>query len=156
MLFRSVDLRDSVLARIAGAELGPKKYKYSDLGYYLHQRWLERYYGAPLDDVLETNWYAPMGIHLQYNPLQKALSSGDASAAILHLAPTENDQTFRRQLLRGTVHDQGAALLGGVAGHAGLFGSAQDVGRMMQFFLQGGRWNGYQYLEPSTIKAFSS
>jgi beta-glucosidase-like glycosyl hydrolase/CubicO group peptidase (beta-lactamase class C family) len=155
-VFSRRDIRDSVIATIAAANLGPKKYKYSDLGYYLHQRWLERYHGAPMDEVLETNWYAPMGIHLQYNPLQKAVYSGDGSAAILHLAPTENDQTFRRQLLRGTVHDQGAALLGGVAGHAGLFGSAQDVAAMMQFFLQGGRWNGYQYLEPQTIQAFSS
>jgi len=155
-VFSRRDLRDSILARIATTQLGPKKYKYSDLGYYLHQRWLERYHGAPLDEVLETNWYAPMGIHLQYNPLQKVVPQGDGGSAILHLAPTENDQIFRRQLIRGTVHDQGAALLGGVAGHAGLFGSAQDVAAMMQFFLQGGRWNGYQYLEPATIQAFSS
>ena len=155
-VFSRRDLRDSILARIATTQLGPKKYKYSDLGYYLHQRWLERYHGAPLDEVLETNWYAPMGIHLQYNPLQKVVSQGGGGSAILHLAPTENDQIFRRQLIRGTVHDQGAALLGGVAGHAGLFGSARDVAAMMQFFLQGGRWNGYQYLEPATIQAFSS
>jgi CubicO group peptidase (beta-lactamase class C family) len=93
-----------------------------------------------------------MGLSLAYNPLQKAQSE----AEILHIAPTENDQIFRRQQLRGTVHDQGAALLGGVAGHAGLFGSAHDVASMMQLFLQGGRWNGYQYLEPETINAFSA
>jgi len=151
-VFSRGDLRDSVLARIATAELGPKKYKYSDLGYYLHQRWLERHYGAALDEVLESQWYGPMGLTLAYNPLQKASSDAD----ILHIAPTENDQIFRRQQLRGTVHDQGAALLGGVAGHAGLFGTAQDVASMMQLFLQGGRWNGYQFVEPETIKAFSA
>ncbi len=151
-VFSRADLRDSVLTRIGTTALGPKKYKYSDLGYYLHQRWLERHYGAALDEVLESHWYGPMGLSLAYNPLQKAQSE----AEILHIAPTENDQIFRRQQLRGTVHDQGAALLGGVAGHAGLFGSAHDVASMMQLFLQGGRWNGYQYLEPETINAFSA
>lgn len=151
-VFSRADLRDSVLARIGTTALGPKKYKYSDLGYYMHQRWLERHYGAALDEVLESHWYGPMGLSLAYNPLQKAQSE----AEILHIAPTENDQIFRRQQLRGTVHDQGAALLGGVAGHAGLFGSAHDVASMMQLFLQGGRWNGYQYLEPETINAFSA
>jgi len=155
-IFSRADLRDSVLARIAAAPLGPKKYKYSDLGYYMHQRWLERYYGAPMDEVLESQWYAPMGLSLHYNPLQKAADHRGGGSEILHIAPTENDQTFRRQLIRGTVHDQGAALLGGVAGHAGLFGSAQDVASMMQLYLQGGRWNGYQYLEPETIQAFTA
>ncbi len=155
-IFSRADLRDSVLARIAAAPLGPKKYKYSDLGYYMHQRWLERHYGAPMDEVLESQWYAPMGLSLHYNPLQKAADHRGGGSEILHIAPTENDQTFRRQLIRGTVHDQGAALLGGVAGHAGLFGSAQDVASMMQLYLQGGRWNGYQYLEPETIQAFSA
>lgn len=156
-VYSRADLRDSVLARIAEADLGVKKYKYSDLGYYMHQRWLERYYGAAMDEVLESQWYGPMGLDLEYNPLQKAMNKGQAGGMeIIHIAPTENDQMFRRQLIRGTVHDQGAALLGGVAGHAGLFGSAKDVGSMMQFFLQGGRWNGYQYLEPETIKAFTA
>jgi len=156
-VFSRADLRDSVLERIAQAPLGPKKYKYSDLGYYMHQRWLERHYGAPMDEVLEMQWYQPMGLHMEYNPLLKAVARGKTEGVeILHIAPTENDQTFRRHQIRGMVHDQGAALLGGVAGHAGLFASAQDVGAMMQMFLQGGRWNGYQYLEPETINAFSA
>ena len=153
-IFSRRDLRDSVIERIGQLPLGAKKYKYSDLGYYLHQQWLERYYGGPMDQVLEKEWYIPMGLSLEYNPLSKASDNRDA--VLRHIAPTENDQIFRRQQIRGTVHDQGAALLGGVAGHAGLFGCAEDVAKMMQMFLQGGRWNGYQYLEPATIKAFSA
>lgn len=155
-VFSRADLHDSVLARISNASLGPKKYAYSDLGYYMHQRWLERNFGVRMDRILESQWYGPLGLNLEYNPRQKAVAKGEGGEGLVHIAPTENDQTFRRQLLRGTVHDQGAALLGGVAGHAGLFGSAQDVGAMMQLFLQGGRWNGYQYLEPETIEAFTS
>ena len=63
---------------------------------------------------------------------------------------------FRNQILRGFVHDQGAAFMGGVAGHAGLFGNAEDVAAMMQMLLNGGVWNGKRYLKKTTIDQFTS
>jgi CubicO group peptidase (beta-lactamase class C family) len=72
------------------------------------------------------------------------------------IVPTEFDQSFRKQLLVGDVHDQGAAMLGGVAGHAGLFGNAYDVAVMMQMFMNGGHYGGRNFIEEETIREFTS
>ena len=71
------------------------------------------------------------------------------------LVPTENDVAFRGQLLQGSVHDQAAALLGGVAGHAGLFGTANDLAKMLQMYLNRGSYGGLQYLHPETVDFFT-
>jgi beta-N-acetylhexosaminidase len=72
------------------------------------------------------------------------------------IVPSTKELGFRRQELRGWVHDPGAALMGGVAGHAGLFGSGRDVAALMQMLLQGGVWEGKSYLNPETICMFTS
>jgi CubicO group peptidase (beta-lactamase class C family) len=72
------------------------------------------------------------------------------------IVPTENDKTFRKQLLHGDVHDQGAAMLGGVSGHAGLFGNANDMAIILQMLLNGGHYGGISYIEKSTIDEFTS
>ena len=88
-----------------------------------------------------------MELEMTYSPLENGYLKSD-------IAPTEYDSTFRKIQIHGTVHDQGAALLGGVAGHAGLFANASSVGKMMQMFLNGGSYNGYEYLNPKTIDLF--
>src|SRR5690606_20874367 len=70
------------------------------------------------------------------------------------IAPTENDKTFRRRVVQGYVHDQGAAMMGGVGGHAGLFGTANDVAIIMQMMLQQGNYGGVNLLEGETIGEF--
>jgi len=75
---------------------------------------------------------------------------------ITNIAPAEDEKTFRGQELRGYVHDQGAALLGGVGGHAGLFGTADDVAKMMQMYLQKGYYGGTWYLQPQAIQLFNT
>jgi len=71
------------------------------------------------------------------------------------IAPTENDKLFRKSLLIGTVHDQGAAMAGGVAGHAGLFSDANDLAKLGQMLLQGGTYGGYQFYKPETVRMFT-
>lgn len=74
----------------------------------------------------------------------------------MQIAPTENDEKFRKQIIQGYVHDPGAALLGGVAGHAGLFGNALDVAKVMQLYLNKGELNGVRILDSNVVKEFTS
>jgi CubicO group peptidase (beta-lactamase class C family) len=138
-------MHDTLIARISRAPLGAKTYRYSDLGFYLFQRYLERRDGRSIERQLEDDWYAPIGASLAFNPSRD-----------WNIAPTENDLIFRRQQLSGNVHDQGAALLGGVAGHAGLFGTAEGVARMMQLFLNEGHANGLRFSDRAAIQKFTA
>ena len=72
------------------------------------------------------------------------------------LIPTENDTLFRHQLVHGDVHDQGAALMGGVSGHAGLFSSAQDLAVIMQMYLNKGVYGGDTLIDPDVIEYYTS
>jgi beta-glucosidase-like glycosyl hydrolase/CubicO group peptidase (beta-lactamase class C family) len=123
-------------------------YIYSDLGMYLLQRIIERSVNQPIDSFLAQNFYEPLGIYtLTYHPLNKF--SRD------RIAPSENDVTFRKRLIQGYVHDPGAAMFGGVAGHAGLFGTANDLAIIMQMMLQKGNYGGINLLEDKTIQKFT-
>jgi len=103
----------------------------------------------PLEEYVQKNFYDPLGLKtISYLPRKKF--------PLVMIAPTENDTIFRKQLIRGDVHDQGAAMLGGVSGHAGLFGTAQDVAAIMQMLLNGGVFDGVQVLQEKTIKKFTS
>ncbi|UCS94221.1 serine hydrolase [Echinicola marina] len=129
---------------------GKKKYdyKYSDLGMYLLQRLVEGMIHQPMNEFLEQNFYQPLGLNtLTYLPLEKFDTD--------RIAPTENDRLFRKQLVRGYVHDPGAAMMGGVAGHAGLFGTAHDLAVMMQMLLQGGEYGKVNLLDANTVKVFT-
>lgn len=124
------------------------EYTYSDIGMYLMQRVVERLLNQPLNDFLEHNFYEPLGLHsLTYLP-QRKLNYGN-------IAPTEDDRAFRKTVVRGFVHDQGAAMYGGVAGHAGLFGTANDLAVMMQMMLQGGKYGDVYLLNDKTIQQFT-
>ncbi len=124
------------------------EYQYSDLGFYLFKLMIEQIENQPFEQFVYDNFYKPLGIkRLTFNPRNKfPLNS---------LVPTENDTVFRKQQLLGDVHDQGAAMLGGVSGHAGLFGNAYDVAVMMQMFLNGGTYNGQRVLKSSIIDVFN-
>ena len=123
-------------------------YRYSDLGFYLLHKLVERRSGMSLDHFVETVFYRPMGLtRLAYNP--RTLYGKR------HLVPTELDTVFRNQLIHGHVHDPGAAMLGGVAGHAGLFANAFDLAAVMQMLLNGGTYNGHRLLHDSTVAFFT-
>ena len=96
---------------------------------------------------MKTTFYTPLQVGLTYLPLQYY--------PLQQIAPTENDTKYRKQLIRGYVHDQGTALLGGVGGHAGLFGNATDVAKVMQLLLDNGKYNGEQLLDSAIVKEFT-
>lgn len=124
-----------------------KEYKYSDVGYYFMKEIVERITEEPIEMYLQTNFYQPMGMaHTTYNPRDKF--------PLAQIIPTEDDHSFRNQLIWGDVHDPGAAMLGGVGGHAGLFSTANDLAKLMQMYLNGGSYGGRQYLKKSVIDEF--
>jgi len=127
---------------------GRQEYIYSDVGFYLLKHMAETLLNQPIDEFLAQNFYSPLGLQtLCYRPLRFF----DTSA----IAPTEKDDHFRHQTVRGTVHDPGAALIGGVGGHAGLFSNALDLATLMQMNLQNGFYGGSQYLFPQTVPYFT-
>lgn len=123
-------------------------YKYSDLGFYLLKQAIENLTNKPLDKFVEETFYRSLGMqHTMYNPLGRVKKQ--------KIVPTENDTYFRHQLIHGYVHDPGAAMLGGVAGHAGLFSNANDMAIFMQMLLNKGVYGGIRYLRASTVNQFT-
>ncbi|MEZ4927868.1 MAG: glycoside hydrolase family 3 N-terminal domain-containing protein [Saprospiraceae bacterium] len=141
---------DSVWQQIFYSPLRESKdYKYSDLDLYLSARAVENISGHPVDEYADQYYYKPLGLSTTgFNPWKRGLS--------LRCAPTEADNYFRHQELQGYVHDMGAAMLGGVAGHAGLFSSANDLAKIFQMLLNGGSYGTIQYLQPQTVKRFTT
>jgi len=141
-------MRDTILKRILDSDLLPKKeYRYSDLGYYLFMLIIERMEGQPINELIHQKLFKPMGANtMVYRPLNVY--------PVNLIVPTENDEVFRRSLIRGYVHDQGAALLGGVAGHAGLFSTANDLAKLMQMYMQKGEYAGQRYFDSVTVNEF--
>jgi len=148
-LYLKADYKNEIINQIKESKLGPRKYVYSDLNFILLQQIIESKYQQPLDELLQKYFLQPMGLNnLTYNPLTKM--------DVDNITPTEIDNYYRHTKIQGYVHDMGAAMLGGVAGHAGLFGNAYDVAKMMQFFLDGGVYNGKRLLSQATINAFNT
>ncbi len=124
------------------------KYVYSDLPLVITPEIVKNISGIDFREFIESNFYRPLGAsELTYLPLQKF--SRD------RIVPTENDQYYRFQLLQGTVHDESAAVLGGISGNAGLFASANDLAKLMEMYLQMGSYGGKQYVSEATIKEFT-
>ena len=154
-LFSHKSMRDSMWHWIVTSKMVEKKdrtpyeYRYSDLGLYIMQRLVERKLNQPLEDFVAQNFYQPMGAATTgFRPLERFAEDC--------IAPTENDMIFRKSLLVGYVHDPGAAMHGGVAGHAGLFSSANDLLKMGQMWLQKGYYGGSQYFKPETIGLYTA
>ncbi len=127
----------------------PADYVYSDLSFYFLKEIVEEITQQKIDDYLQTNFYTPMGLrNLGFNPRERI--------ALDRIPPTEIDEIFRKQLVWGDVHDQGAAMTGGVAGHAGLFSNATELAVIGQMLLNGGSYLGIPFLKSSTINYFNT
>lgn len=127
----------------------PVKYLYSDNDFIFMGDIVEALSGMRINEYVDQTFYKPMGLHsIGFNPRNRF----DTSL----IAPTELDTYFRYQHLRGDVHDEGAAMYGGVAGHAGLFSNAEDIAAVFQMFLDGGMFKGKEYIRPETIKLFTA
>lgn len=124
-------------------------YVYSDLSYYLYPEIVEERTGIPFESFLKNTFYRPLGaFSLTYNAYQYFPKE--------KIIPTEQDTFFRMQLLHGTVHDEGAAMLNGISGHAGLFGSAVDLAKLFQMYLNGGSYGDKTFLQPATLEKFTT
>ncbi|MCE7067400.1 glycoside hydrolase family 3 N-terminal domain-containing protein [Dyadobacter sp. CY326] len=154
-LFAKGAMRDSVWKWVIESPMNNRKdragsygYLYSDLGFLTLQKIIERVTGQPLDIFVAANIYEPLGLaYLGFNPLRRFSEK--------QIAPTEQDYRFRNQLIQGTAHDQMAAIVGGVAGHAGLFGTARDLAVLFQMNLWKGSYAGRRYYENATVPMFS-
>ncbi len=154
-LFASSAIRDSVWGWISKSKMQdkptrtPYDYRYSDLGFIIFQRMTEQILNLPLDDFLHQNFYEPLGAYTTgFNPLDRFPKD--------RIAPTEEDKLYRRSTVVGTVHDERAAMMGGVAGHAGLFSTANDLAKLGQMLLQEGHYGGHTYFKPGTIRLFTA
>lgn len=148
-LYLAKGYTDTIYKQLADSKLENKgKYLYSDIGYYFSKKIIEQQTGMPLNAYVDVTFYKPLNTGLTYLPLQVY--------PVSQIAPTENDTKFRKQLLQGYVHDQGAAMLGGVGGHAGLFGSATDVAIVMQMLLNNGTYGGQRFLSEGVIRQYTS
>jgi beta-N-acetylhexosaminidase len=144
------DWNDTMLQRIVTSKLGPApKYVYSDNDFILLGKIVETVSGMPLDQYTQKTFYNPLGMATTtFKPWQRF--------GMERVVPTEEEKHFRKQLLRGYVHDEGAAMFGGVSGHAGLFSNAYDLSLLYQMLLNGGMLNGERFLKPETVGQFTA
>jgi CubicO group peptidase (beta-lactamase class C family) len=144
------DWLDTIKKRIIISKLGPaNKYVYSDNDFIFLGKVVEQITGMPLDEYVRQTFYLPLGMtSTTFKPLNHE--------PINMIAPTENEKIFRLQHLQGDVHDPGAAMFGGVAGHAGLFSNAYDLAQLYQLLLNGGELNGVKLFKKETIEFFTA
>ncbi len=142
--------KDTIYQKIYDSELrNSDSYKYSDLGFMLFHKMIEDITGQKQDEYVSEHFYKKLGATtLGYLPLNRFNKS--------EILPTEDDTFFRNQTVQAYVHDFAAAMTGGVNGHAGLFSNANDLAKLAQMYLDGGKYGKERYFSNETIKRFSS
>ena len=148
-LFVNPRFENKIFRKISRSKVSDEKiYRYSGLASLIYPRLIENLTGKSYTSYLQNNFYTPLGCNtLGYLPLEKGFKNA--------IVPTEIDTVLRKTITKAWVHDENAALLGGISGNAGLFGSAEDLAKYMQMLVQEGRYNGQQLLKPETIKEFT-
>ena len=148
-IFMNENYSDTIFNRVIHSKMRKDKgYKYSDLAYYILKEIIEEQESNSLKDLVQERIYQDLGANFTtYHPLEKFNE--------IQIVPTEDDDYFRNQLLRGYVHDPGAAMQNGVGGHAGLFSNANDLAKLMQMFMNGGYYGGKRYIEEETLEEFT-
>lgn len=125
-----------------------KKYKYSGLTFLLYPQLIENITGISYTDYLRSNFYDPLeNTTMGFNPQLKNFTN--------NIVPTEIDTLFRQRLTKNWVHDENAALMGGISGNAGLFATAHDLAKLMQMYMNYGVYNGKRYLKEETVREFA-
>jgi beta-glucosidase-like glycosyl hydrolase/CubicO group peptidase (beta-lactamase class C family) len=146
-LYLKDDFSKRIYDTIRNSKVGEKKYVYSDLSFCIYPQVITNITGVNYEDYVKKNFYRPLGATtLTYNPY--------LYLTLDHIVPTETDNLFRKQNILGFVHDESAAMLGGVSGNAGLFGSANDLAKLFQMYLQKGYYGGKRYISEETVNRF--
>ena len=149
-LYLKTSYRKEILKEVKQSELRDTlEYKYSDLAFFLMKYYLEDTYQKPLDQLVANTFYKPLG-------LQSTTYNAADVIDLDRITPSEDDTFFRYKKLQGYVHDEGAAMQGGVGGHAGLFSNAYEVAVLMQMYLQKGYYNGQRFFQEATFDAFNN
>jgi beta-glucosidase-like glycosyl hydrolase/CubicO group peptidase (beta-lactamase class C family) len=144
------DYPDSIWHEILNSPLEKGKYVYSDLDFYFLAAVVKQVTGQSIDKYVAEQFYKPMGLkHITYNPLQNGFTEDN-------IPPTEDDLEFRHELVRAYVHDPGAAMMGGVEGHAGVFATANDVAAIFQMLMNKGVYKGKRYFKDETVNYFTA
>ncbi|MGB6269627.1 MAG: glycoside hydrolase family 3 N-terminal domain-containing protein [Olleya sp.] len=149
-LYLRDDYKDSINTIIKDTDLLSRlRYRYSDLPYYILKQYIESHYNKPLDQLTADHFYKSLGANnTMYNPAETISNS--------RIVPSENDDYYRYQKVQGYVHDMGAAMQGGVGGHAGVFSNANDIAKIMQLYLQKGFYGGKRYFKNETLDKFNT
>ena len=148
-LYMNKDYSKAIFDTIRNSELNSRRrYMYSDLGFHLFPGLITEQTGQDYETYLSDNFYNPIGAStICFNAYNRF--------PIERIIPTEDDEFFRFEVVRGFVHDEGAAMMGGVSGNAGLFGSAKDLAKIFQMYLQKGYYGGKRYISEETIEEFT-
>ena len=141
---------DTMYTRMIQSELGPAgKYVYSDNDFIFLGKIVESISGQPLEKYVKAAFYDKLNMKSTgFNPRERFPAE--------YIAPTESESGFRQQLLQGYVHDPGAAMFGGIAGHAGLFSNAYDLAILAQVLLNDGSFKGTNFFKKETIDLFTA
>ena len=148
-LFINSSWNDTIYKRLINSDLLEKKtYRYSDVPYYFIKKYLEDKYETNLDRLIKDQVFSKIGaFSLTYNPRELR--------QINEIVPSEEDDYFRFSKIQGFVHDMGASMQGGIGGHAGLFGNAEDVARVMHLFLNKGSYLNYEIFSSKSFDLFN-
>lgn len=147
-LYINRNYRKEIFREIAKSPLGEKKYVYSDLTFIIAPEIIEKLTGEKWYDFVTENIYHRIGaFDIGFNPYRRY--------SLERIVPTEYDSLFRRQLLHGTVHDEGAAMLGGISGHAGLFATANDLMKLIELYRRKGEYGGEQIIDRSVLERYT-
>jgi CubicO group peptidase (beta-lactamase class C family) len=149
-LFINKNYKDTILQGILDSEYRKENgYKYSDLGFILMGEMIRERSGESVDRYMNRHFYRMLGAgSLGFHPKKRF--------SLEKIIPTQNDKFFRKQWVKGYVHDPTSAMLGGVSGHAGLFGNASDLAKLAQMYLQKGEYGNEIYIGAETIERFTS
>jgi len=147
-LYINKNYRKKIFSEIKKSPLGEKKYVYSDLTFIIAPGIIENLTGEKWYDFVTNNIYHKLGaFDICFNPYLKYPLS--------RIIPTEYDSLFRKQLLHGTVHDEGAAMLGGISGHAGLFATANDLMKLLELYRRMGEYGGEQLISKEVLEEYT-
>jgi beta-N-acetylhexosaminidase len=150
-LYTNLATEDSLWTWIMSDQVklrSPGRYLYSDIGFMILKKLTETMLNRKMDEFLEAEFYAPLGMkHTTFHPLDRFKPE--------FIVPTEEDKLYRKNIVIGYVHDQNAAMIGGVAGHAGIFSNTNDLAKLMQMQLQNGVYGGKQYFSGNLVKSFT-
>ena len=148
-LFLKSNYREKIFKSILDSELRDTlEYKYSDLPFYFLKFWFEDLYNKPLNILADEKIFEPLG-------LKRTMFNPHESISLEEIVPSERDDFFRHSKLHGYVHDEGAAMLGGISGHAGLFSNAYEVAIVLQAMIQKGSYNNQRLFSENSFNTFN-